>query len=207
MLLHEDLWRAVDHLAERYGLSPSGLARRAGLDPTTFNKSKRITREGKERWPSCETIARILNATGASLAEFLSLIEDEGEHKTRQIPSITLAEAESDVSFDAKGRPRGARWRKIEVPAFADPDAYAIEVRGDALQPVNRDGDLLFVTPAATVNDGDRIIARTVKGQLLVGRLTRRGGGQLEIARAQQPPQRLENHDVAWLARILWTSQ
>lgn len=207
MLLHEDLWRAVDHLAQRYGLSPSGLARRAGLDPTTFNKSKRVTREGKERWPSCETIARILNATGASLAEFLSLIDAEAAQQPRQVPSITLAEAESDRAFDSKGRPQGAGWRKIEVPGLTDPEAYAIKVGGDALQPVNRDGDLLLVAPTAAVNDGDRIVARTVTGRLFVGRLTSRGGGQVEITLPQQRPLRLENREIAWLARVLWTSQ
>jgi phage repressor protein C with HTH and peptisase S24 domain len=68
MLKHSDIWHAVDRLAARYSMSPSGLARRAGLDPTTFNKSKRITREGKQRWPNTESIAKILEATGASIA-------------------------------------------------------------------------------------------------------------------------------------------
>jgi hypothetical protein len=54
MLTHGQVWAALDRLAERAGLSPSGLARRPGLDPTTFNKSKRITPDGRERWPSTE---------------------------------------------------------------------------------------------------------------------------------------------------------
>ncbi len=52
MLKHADIWRAIDRLAQKHGMSASGLARRSGLDPTTFNKSKRITKEGKQRWPS-----------------------------------------------------------------------------------------------------------------------------------------------------------
>ena len=47
MLKHTDIWRAIDRLAAQHGLSASGLARRAGLDPTTFNKSKRTTNDGK----------------------------------------------------------------------------------------------------------------------------------------------------------------
>ena len=46
MLTHADIWNAVDRLAARAGLSASGLAKKAGLDPTTFNKSKRITPRG-----------------------------------------------------------------------------------------------------------------------------------------------------------------
>ena len=77
MLKHGDVWRAIDRLAAKYDMSPSGLARRAGLDPTTFNKSKRITKEGKQRWPSTESISKILAATGASLAEFVGQIGED----------------------------------------------------------------------------------------------------------------------------------
>ena len=45
MLTHAQIWTALDRLAARSGLSASGLAKRSGLDPTTFNRSKRITAE------------------------------------------------------------------------------------------------------------------------------------------------------------------
>jgi phage repressor protein C with HTH and peptisase S24 domain len=64
-LTHTRVWTAIDALARRYSLSPSGLAKRAGLDPTSFNKSKRITGEGRRRWPTTESIAKVLEATGA----------------------------------------------------------------------------------------------------------------------------------------------
>ncbi|MGH6675657.1 MAG: helix-turn-helix transcriptional regulator, partial [Xanthobacteraceae bacterium] len=63
MLTHAQVWAAIDRLAERAGLSASGLARRAGLDPTTFNKSKRVTPSARARWPSTESIAKALAAT------------------------------------------------------------------------------------------------------------------------------------------------
>ena len=47
MLSHAQIWNALDRLAERNGMSPSGLAKKAGLDATTFNKSKRITNDGR----------------------------------------------------------------------------------------------------------------------------------------------------------------
>ncbi len=71
MLTHSSIWSAIDALATEHGLSVSGLARRAGLDPTTFNKSKRISRDGKPRWPSTESVAKILNATGATLPDLV----------------------------------------------------------------------------------------------------------------------------------------
>ena len=63
---HDDIWRALDTLAAENGLSASGLARRAGLDPTTFNPSKRRMQDGRARWPSTESVAKVLDATGAS---------------------------------------------------------------------------------------------------------------------------------------------
>ncbi|TIO63069.1 MAG: helix-turn-helix transcriptional regulator, partial [Mesorhizobium sp.] len=70
MLSHDRVWAAIDALAERYSLSASGLARRAGLDSTAFNKSKRLSSDGRPRWPSTESLAKIIEATGASLEEF-----------------------------------------------------------------------------------------------------------------------------------------
>ena len=67
LLTHEQIWSALDRLAARAGLSPSALARNAGLDPTTFNKSKRGGANGKLRWPSTESLSKVLAATGASL--------------------------------------------------------------------------------------------------------------------------------------------
>ena len=77
-LTHAGVWQAIDRLAEKHDISTSALARLAGLDPTTFNKSKRITKEGKQRWPSTETVAKVLEATGETFAEFVVLTGSEG---------------------------------------------------------------------------------------------------------------------------------
>ncbi len=75
MLSHDRIWAAIDALAERNQLSPSGLARRAGLDPTSFNKSKRQAADGRSRWPSTESLAKVLTATGSSLDDFMALVQ------------------------------------------------------------------------------------------------------------------------------------
>ena len=77
MLSHERIWSALDALAERHGLTASGLARRAGLDPTAFNKSKRCGADGRDRWPSTESLAKVLDATGSSLDDFMRLVRGE----------------------------------------------------------------------------------------------------------------------------------
>lgn len=76
MLTHVQIWNAIDRLADAHGYSTSGLAKRAGLDPTTFNKSKRFSGEGKERWPSTESVAKVLNVTGTDFVAFAKLASD-----------------------------------------------------------------------------------------------------------------------------------
>src|SRR3546814_8250460 len=129
MLTHKAIWAALDGLAEKYGLTASGLARKAGLDPTTFNRSKRISRDGKQRWPSTESISKVIDATGASVAEFMDLLSENGGGSRigHRIPLIGLAQAGSDGNFADGGLPVGEGWEKIPFPDLADPHAYALE--------------------------------------------------------------------------------
>ena len=148
MLKHADVWKAIDRLAREYGFSASGLARQSGLDPTTFNKSKRITREGKQRWPSTESVAKVLAATGASLGEFVSYVNDsEGAGVYRNIPLIGFAQAGAQGFFDDAGYPAGGGWDEIPFPGLGDPQAYALEITGDSMEPVFRAGAIVIVSP------------------------------------------------------------
>src|SRR3954463_13851265 len=88
ILTHSQVWTALDRLAERAGMSPSGLAKRSGLDPTTFNKSKRVTADGRERWPSTESVAKALAAADASIDTFVELMGDGVRHDTSPSPAI-----------------------------------------------------------------------------------------------------------------------
>src|SRR6516165_3296965 len=105
MLTHAQIWMAIDRLAARSKLSASGLAKRAGLDPTTFNKSKRITADGRARWPSTESIAKSLAATGATLEQFVALISDETRPGGDAVPLISFADAGAVGRFDDNGFP------------------------------------------------------------------------------------------------------
>src|SRR5882672_9051460 len=94
MLTHAQIWTALDRLAALAGLSPSGLAKKSGLDPTTFNKSNRITPNGHSRWPSTESVAKALAATETSMDTFVQLIEATGRSETRKsVPLIGLEQA------------------------------------------------------------------------------------------------------------------
>src|SRR4051812_36378975 len=100
MLTHTQVWTALDRLAARAGLSPSGLAKKAGLDPTTFNKSKRVTPDGRQRWPSTESVSKALSATGSTIDTFVSLIDGAGRTPGKAIPLLGLGEAGTAGHFD-----------------------------------------------------------------------------------------------------------
>jgi phage repressor protein C with HTH and peptisase S24 domain len=210
MLRHADIWRAIDRLAADHGLSPSGLARRAGLDPTTFNKSKRATKDGKKRWPSTESLAKVLGATGASLADFVALVGAEsGEPLARRIPVIGYAEAGAAGYFDDAGYPAGSGWDEVVFPETVDPHAYALEISGDSMVPVYRDGDIIVVSPEASIRRGDRVVVKTQGGEVMAKQLARRSALKVELQsiNPDHPDRSLSTKDVAWMSRIIWASQ
>ena len=209
MLSHADIWQAIDRLATRNGLTASGLARRSGLDPTTFNRSKRATRDGKPRWPSTESIAKVLQATGSTFTDFVRLIDREAERTVRRIPVVGYAQAGRNGHFDDTGCPSGSGWDEIEFPDIADPKVYALEISGDSMAPLYRDGDVIIVSPQAPVRRGDRVVVRTKAGEVMAKELQRRNAKRVELAsfNPAHPPVSLAAEDVAWIARIIWATQ
>lgn len=156
---HEDIWRAIDTLAAERGLSTSGLARSAGLDPTSFNPSKRRGTDGKLRWPSTESVAKILAATGAGIEAFAALIRGHralpsarptrpAAHAMDRVPLIGLAQAGQDGFFDDSGYPAGGGWDQVAMPRTEavlaeDPHAFGLTIHGQSMEPVYREGDVI----------------------------------------------------------------
>ena len=208
MLTHAQIWNALDRLAARAKLSPSGLAKRSGLDPTTFNRSKRITPDGRARWPSTESVAKALAATGTGVETFVSLISDN-TGAAQAVPLIGFAEAGSGGYFDDGGFPVGKGWDEIAFPAVNDEHAYALEISGDSMLPAYRDGDVIIVSPAAPVRRGDRVVVRTKEGEVLAKELKRQTNKMIELKslNASHPERTLALEDVVWIARIVWASQ
>lgn len=207
MLTHEQIWSAIDSLAERQSLTPSGLAKRAGLDPTTFNRSKRATPDGHLRWPSTESIAKVLSATGVSLDDFMALVPASGARPPRSIPSLPLPSASQPDLFDPRGRPIENRWDGTVFPSREDEPFYALEITGDAHAPFYRDGDTLIVSPEAAVRRGDRVVLRLDSGALHLGTLKRRTARTVEWEPIGKPGETMSADDVSWIARIVWASQ
>jgi phage repressor protein C with HTH and peptisase S24 domain len=208
MLTHDQIWTALDRLAERAGLSPSGLAKRSGLDPTTFNKSKRITPEGRERWPSTESVAKALAATNSSIDTFVQLIGDTAR-TVQSVPLLGFAQAGAGGYFDEDGFPTGKGWDEVALPSVNDEHAYALEISGDSMRPAYRDGDVIVVSPATPIRRGDRVVVKTRGGEVMVKELKRRAAKTLELQslNPNHVDRTLAAADVDWIARIVWASQ
>ncbi|WP_373502136.1 helix-turn-helix transcriptional regulator [Aestuariivirga sp.] len=211
MLSHKQVWNAIDTIAERYGYSASGLAKKSGLDPTSFNPSKRNGPDGRPRWPTMESISRLLQASGATVDEFSELlIGKKGQPpKLKQIPLMGFAKAGKGGFFDDSGFPAGNGWDEIEVPGVTDQNAYALEITGDSMTPVYREGDIIIVSPAATIRKGDRVVARLADGQVMAKVMQRQTSKTLELAsfNPSHATKVLDMKDVDWVARIMWASQ
>ena len=208
MLTHDQIWTALDRLAERGGLSPSGLARRSGLDPTTFNKSKRITPDGRERWPSTESVAKALAATNSSIDTFVQLIGDTAR-TVQSVPLLGFAQAGAGGYFDDGGFPTGKGWDEVALPSVNDEHAYALEISGDSMKPAYRDGDVIVVSPGTPIRRGDRVVVKTRGGEVMVKELKRRTTKTLELQslNPNHVDRTLAAGDVEWIARIVWASQ
>lgn len=214
---HDDVWRALDALAAEHGLSASGLARRAGLDPTAFNPSKRTGADGRARWPSTESVAKVLGATGTGIEEFAALVTgapalSRGGGRAvaaRRIPLIGLAQAGGEGYFDDGGYPVGGGWDEIAVPEVGDQNAYALEISGESMEPVFRDGDTVVVSPAAPIRRGDRVVVRTAKGEVMAKELKRQSAKRIDL-RSLNPAHADRGFDlseITWMHRIVWASQ
>jgi phage repressor protein C with HTH and peptisase S24 domain len=198
MFTHHDIWSAIDALAARYGMSASGLARKAGLDATTFNKSKRVATDGRQRWPNTESLAKVLDATAV-----------QRRSATQLVPLIGLAQAGHGGIFDDAGFPVGGGWDEVEFPHVGDENAYALEIAGDSMMPVYRDGDTIIVSPNAGVRRGDRVVVKTRGGEVMAKLLVRQTARTVELAsfNPEHETRAIEVADIEWMARIVWASQ
>ncbi len=216
MLSHRAIWDGIDALARRQGVSVSALAKLAGLDATAFNVSKRVSKDGRERWPSTESISKILEATGESFDSFL---EGTGSYsqiagfaepfRLATVPLVGLAQAGAGGFFDSAGFPVGQGWDEVALPSPDDTGIYALEITGDSMEPLYREGDRIVVSPTEQVRRGDRVVVKTRDGEVMAKILHRQTAKQIEL-RSVNPayePRILDVADVEWMARIIWASQ
>ena len=209
-LSHAQLWKAIDGLARHEGLSVSALARRAGLDATSFNPSKRFGPGDppRPRWPSTESLTRILDATGLSLGEFATLARD-GVERPSTVPMLGMAQAGQDGYFDDAGLPVGDGWAQTDLPRPRD-SLLSLRIVGDSMAPLYREDDRVIVDREATeVRKGDRVVVRTTGGETLAKEVAALTANAVTLASVNPAyeTRTLARSEIVWMGRILWVSQ
>lgn len=197
-------------MAKAHGYSASGLAKKAGLDSTIFNKSKRVAGNGRHHWPSTESISRILAVVGVSWGEFGRFLGG-ADAAAFKVPVIGLAEAGSDGYFDDAGHPKGGGWDYIGFPEGGNGDdgLYALEVSGESMEPIYKAGDTVIVSPKRQFRRGDRVIVKTTRGEVMLKVLARKTTERvvLESFNPDFAAKDMPMTKVEWIHTVIWASQ
>ena len=203
MFTHEEIWVALDRLAEAHNYSTSGLAKKAGLDPTTFNKSKRITPDGKPRWPSTESIAKSLAATEATLLDLIGFIEN-----TALTP--TSAGFSTFEHYDlSQNELKRLNQKNLPTIIDAPENSFAITITTPQWTPTYKKGTTLIAYPTDNFEPDNIIFIETHDSQFFI--MTVDSIEEEVIAlRAiviNEPDRRIERADILKSAKVLWASQ
>ena len=198
---YEQVWDAVDKLARAHGLSPSGLAKKAGLDATTFNKSKRIRPDGKKRWPSLDSINKILDACNVTFEQFYSLI-DEGltPEMMNAVPYINYSRLGSEKETDG--------WKRMHFPD-ASSNLYAIDIDVSDFEPFFKNGSAIIVAKNSEIRKNDRIVVILKNGDILIKEFVHRTPSTLVLCDLADSRKEMNVNlvDIELINRILWAGQ
>lgn len=205
---YEQVWDAVDKLARTHGLSPSGLAKKAGLDATTFNKSKRIRADGKKRWPSLDSINKILDACNVTFEQFYSLIdEDLNPDLLNAVPYIKFSAM--DCNLDIRDdRLNTDKWNRLHFPDTTT-NLYAIDIDVTDFEPFYRAGSIIIATKSSEIRKGDRIVVIFKNGDILIKEFVHRTPSTLVLGDIANPQKEMNVNiiDIELVNRILWAGQ
>ena len=205
---YEQVWNAVDNLAKVNGLSPSGLAKKAGLDSTTFNKSKRIRNDGNKRWPSLESINKIITACNISFDQFYSLGVDGSNVEVQSIiPYTRASKLGMNVNLNKKELDT-ALWEKIRFPDSKD-NIYAINLDTNDFEPYYPMSTMLIVSKNSEIRSGDKVVIIMQNEEVLVKQFIKRTARTIELKdiclKGKETDVKIG--DVKLINRILWASQ
>ncbi|HKG84326.1 MAG TPA: helix-turn-helix transcriptional regulator, partial [Beijerinckiaceae bacterium] len=100
-------------------------------------------------------------------------------------------------------------WEEVEFPDLSNEKVFALEVQGDSMEPLYRDGDILIVSPSANARKGDRVVVRTTSGEVTAKEIKRKTAKSVEL-RALNPghaDRTIPASEIAWIARVMWARQ
>lgn len=204
---YETIWSAVDNLAASLGLTPSGLAKKAGLDSTTFNKSKRKRRDGKNRWPSLESLNKIFDVCHISFEEFYELgRENNIVENLKAIPYSKISKLSGGISASAYGIETKA-WKMVSFPDSYN-NIYALEIDTMKYSPDYRAGTVLILSKNSDIRKNDLVAVYKKDNTIVIGEFYCRTPNQIELhgTGGNEKEMLIDIKDIIMLNRIMWIS-
>lgn len=204
MITHDDIWRAIETIARERNMSVSALAKKAGLDPTSFNKSKRVSLSGRPRWPSTESMARVLDAAEMTLRDLADIVEFGSQRESFvEVPVVTLEQLGA-TGFDAFGFPFIGSFESEPLPNSGEAGAFIVE-GGETPPSPMFSFQKLIVSPSRSFRRGDLVLLRTSKGDVFLGRFVVKLKTTTELKLvANDESAVIVNSDILWSGRVLW---
>lgn len=201
---HEIIWEAVDNLAKKNGLSPSGMAKKAGLDPTIFNKSKRILKDGRKRWPSMQSINKLLSLFDISLEEFYGR---RAGPQNLYSPIATYSKINLNLVLSNQGLDFSS-WNKMDFNENSA-ETYSLELDTNRFEPIYKYGSIIIITTNSQIRRGDRVIIINRFKEINLYEFLSQKNDSIEVVNLNKMDniEILKNDDVRLLHRILWASQ
>lgn len=205
---YDTVWNAVDNLAKSLGMSPSGLAKKSGLDSTTFNRSKRKRPDGKNRWPSLDSLNKVFEFCNITFEEFYKYGEtDNPPENLNTIPYIKLSGV-SKREYCQDGEICTANWETICFPDGTK-NLYAVEIDNTDYAPLYKFGTTLILAKHSEIRRNDRVAVFKKDGDFLLAEFIRRKPRTLELQNLNTPEEFFSENidDILFLSRIVWASQ
>lgn len=183
--------RYLEMVMQATGLDLTNIARKSGISPTTLTRF--YNAEDVKHTLSARTLAKLHDGTGVPFPAPLSsvmaqkrIVTDNTGAARSTILRLPFREARRDSpDLPLRGRPDihggsimldmvTTSW--IDRPWFLDgvEDAYATYMAGSEMEPIFRNGDLLYANPGRPPAIGDDVIIEMSDGSGVVRRLAAR---------------------------------
>lgn len=117
--------------------------------------------------------------------------------KSRAVPLLSFAQAGPDINFeDDTWSGETTEW--LDAPN----GSFVLKIQGDSMEPKISPGDLVLVCPGWQARNGDTVICRTVRGDVMCKLFQSKFNGQFAILSSYNPafpPQELSMEEIVWI--------
>jgi phage repressor protein C with HTH and peptisase S24 domain len=177
----------------------------SGLNSTSFNPSKRLRSEdGTGRWPSTESIAKVLKAAEMTWADFIAILEQTAATPAQPVGKLIIALASLIYPpyrglkhFDEHGNDVHGRV------------SYIVNISNDTMSPIYRDGDMIMVSTGMEVKPNHRVLLYPKAGGVLIGKVIAKTEETINLESFQNSSEliTIPQDEIAFIHKIDWLKQ